>query len=682
MGLPSKKKKIFDNRYEILSIVGRGAASVVYHARHLSSANGDVALKVLLTQKDDRSTAELLRKEALAMVSARHKHVIRLDDFHTVGDLAYLAMEYAPQFDLRKYAAKLGGKLGPIQAQLFLIQAAEALNFTHQAGIIHRDIKPDNILVVSDREVRLGDFGVAVLPGEKSSLDDLQRGVGTMSYMAPEVLEGVRYDQSSDIYALGVTFYEMVSGKHPFESAPLLQQLEIRKDGAFPHLSTLVPALPAVLADAIMKAMSHDPGKRFATARELIQALVMPADKTPKAPPQAKAGSFKGGPEKSLPSTAREQRPAAPSKRNGDRKPEHSKTRPAESQQNARREASPQSEKSRSAERPQSQPPKDRPREENRAPRSERQLPNKPAMPPSSSKAPVPAPTQSAAPSNADEVAPTERLKEGTPAGIHTVKPKPRPQPPASPPSAPSPEATAQKVSAAASTESTAGPSPAELPLEGAPTMLIKREQVEEARRASDRALQSAPPRAPRHPAEIFEKLEKDVAIAPVRFPGSLMRAGLALAALLLCIKLGLFSGLLSSLGGEAAKKTAVNSAVDDTSISPLPDYEGAELTFPLLPPGMYAGSINNLIPGRELPLLIVSTMNAEKMIILVGMEGWSPVVINAAQIGASPDALRIKSNGFVLDFTGQNFNGELIGYFENVVSGQQGQWFVKPLGE
>lgn len=274
----AKKKKVFDGRYEVLSIVGRGAASVVYHARHVGALTSEVALKVLLkqNQKDGQTkNSDLLRKEALAMVSARHKYVVRLDDFHSVGDLCYLAMEYAPFGDARKFAATKGGRLSVETGELFFSQCAEALDFVHRVGIVHRDIKPDNILIVSDKEVRLADFGVAVLPGESPSMKDLQAGVGTMSYMAPEVIEGTAYDKRSDIYSLGVAFYELFSGIHPFEKAPLIEQLAVRQDNNIPPLHVVAPDVPRHLSDVVMQAMSYNPENRFANCPDMVQALLV-----------------------------------------------------------------------------------------------------------------------------------------------------------------------------------------------------------------------------------------------------------------------------------------------------------------------------------------------------------------------------------------------------------------------
>ncbi|MCB0331340.1 MAG: protein kinase, partial [Bdellovibrionales bacterium] len=274
MAVASKKKKIFDKRYEILSIVGRGARSVVYHARYIDGEREEVALKVLLDKREGVTPSDLLRKEALAMVSSRHKYVIRLDDFHSLGDLCYLTMELARGGDLRQYLKKKNGKLSATQTELFLLQAGEALDFIHKAGILHRDLKPENILVVDDQNIRIGDFGVAILPGEKSSLEELRRGVGTLEYLCPEALEGAAYDKRSDLYALGVTFYELLSGTHPFSDATLAEQVDARRPGNYTPIADLQPDAPAHLLSAISRLMSFKPESRFQSARELIQALV------------------------------------------------------------------------------------------------------------------------------------------------------------------------------------------------------------------------------------------------------------------------------------------------------------------------------------------------------------------------------------------------------------------------
>ncbi len=277
MALPSgKKRKIFDGRYEVIEIVGRGSDSVVYHAKHIGSSTQEVALKVLVNHKGKSSLTVRLRKEALTLVSCRHRYVVRLDDFHSVDDLCYLSMEYAPLGDLRKYAALRGGTIDADTAARFLHQVLEALDFVHATGVIHRDVKPDNILVAHDNEIRLADFGLALLPGDDITVDDLKTGVGSFSYLPPESLEGVRYDSRSDLYALGLCFYELLSGLHPFESLPLAEQLDRRRDGAITPLHVLDSRIPSNLSAVISTLMKFDPNARFQSALEAVQALATP----------------------------------------------------------------------------------------------------------------------------------------------------------------------------------------------------------------------------------------------------------------------------------------------------------------------------------------------------------------------------------------------------------------------
>jgi serine/threonine protein kinase len=274
MALPSNtKRKIFDGRYEILSIVGRGADSVVYHARHINGSGQEVALKVLVNRKNGASLSDRLRKEALTLVSCRYRYVVRLDDFHSIDELCYLSMEYAPFGDLTKYVTAKGSRLSGEQGIRFLRQSLEALDFIHATGVVHRDLKPENILVVSEEEIRLADFGLALLPGDEPELDELKRGVGTFAYLPPESLEGIRYDSRSDLYALGLCFYEMLAGQHPFASIPMAQQLEARRSGSIRPLTELAPSLAPHVADVITTLLAFDPQERFQTAADAMRAL-------------------------------------------------------------------------------------------------------------------------------------------------------------------------------------------------------------------------------------------------------------------------------------------------------------------------------------------------------------------------------------------------------------------------
>lgn len=277
MALPnSSKRKIFDDRYEILSIVGRGEDSVVYHARHISGAAQDVALKVLVRRNNDSNLSDKLRKEALTLVSCRTKHVVRLDDFHSVDDICYLSMEFAPHGDLTKYTQNRGERIPSSQAILFLKQCLEALDFIHATGVIHRDIKPENILVMSESEIRIADFGLALLPGDDVNLEELKKGVGTLAYLPPETLQGIAYDARSDLYALGLSFVEILTGGNPYTSLPLADQLKARSDLQKVKASLESVAVPQHVSSLLLKVLAFNPSERFSSAQEALQAVENP----------------------------------------------------------------------------------------------------------------------------------------------------------------------------------------------------------------------------------------------------------------------------------------------------------------------------------------------------------------------------------------------------------------------
>ena len=274
MALPkSAKRKVFDQRYEILSIVGRGAESVVYQARHLSGTGQAVALKVLVKKNESTNLPDRLRKEALTLVSCRTKYVVRLDDFHSVDDICYLSMEYAPKGDLVQYAKELGGRVPANQAITFLKQCLEALDFIHATGVLHRDIKPENILVVSESEIRMADFGLALLPGDDSHIEELKQGVGTLAYLPPETIDGLAFDARSDLYALGVSFIEILIGENPFAGLPLAEQLNAQRDSRSLEKAISSASISPHLAAVLNKLVAFNSAERFSSAAEALKAL-------------------------------------------------------------------------------------------------------------------------------------------------------------------------------------------------------------------------------------------------------------------------------------------------------------------------------------------------------------------------------------------------------------------------
>lgn len=265
------KRKIFDNRFEIISIIGRGANSVIYLAKSTTAPYKDIALKVLTNSKTEINSAERLRTEAIAMVAARHKYVMPLDDFNSVGDISYLSMDYAPGLDLRNFI-RTNGNLSTAQIIRFFKQITEALAHLHSEGIIHHDLKPDNILVINERLVKLTDFGLATLPGQSTQINELQKGVGTLDYMAPEILEGINSGTASDVYALCLSFYELLSGRNPFADIPLSKVLDVRKAG-LEDIKNLVPELEQNYAKAIMDGLIYEESARLQDGGSVLSVI-------------------------------------------------------------------------------------------------------------------------------------------------------------------------------------------------------------------------------------------------------------------------------------------------------------------------------------------------------------------------------------------------------------------------
>lgn len=769
MALAGKKRKIFDGRYEILSIVGRGACSVVYHARHAVQPASEVALKVLLNEKDQKANGEKLRKEALAMVSSRHKYVVRLDDFHSVGELCYLSMEYAPESDLRKYSAKTGSRLHPVQAELFLLQLAEALAFIHRAGIVHRDLKPDNILVVSPKEIRLADFGVAVLPGEKSSLAELQKGVGTMDYMAPEVLEGKTYDLQSDIYALGVTFYELLSGKHPFANAPLVEQLNVRKNGKFPHLRDAAPGIPTYLANVIMQAMSYESSARFPSTKELAQALLVnrtkpvPAAAAPTAPqaqsatpafaapsaaaPKPTAPAAPANPAATAPSAAvlaaikaaaagkappaptaaapAAQSPAAsPAQRPGVLSGDTPDARRAAAQSLLTKSGAPAASGSTALAQPVVKPPA--------SPVAPAALPAKPAasapeQPKVSASAPVSptgarmrevAPTQVMSPAKVAEVttggkAGGSLLSRAFEASAAVSDPKQTKSErgaqtettaTADVSSVADTQAVDPSIMAAARTAfskpdtktrpqsavATSGTS-----AENAkPTQLITRDLVNQVRqgiKTEDKAAVTAKPKQPemkRAAEAATPKKEKAKQEPPKRQakadvwkkdPKKSRYMAISMGVLLVILWFGnifLIKNYHIGIGKSLL-------GYEEEIYSPIPQFAASAVDFPALPAGLYAGQVNNIAGGRDVPLTLISFGEQKKVAVILGLEGWTPAVVSVdpgAKKADGPSGLRIVSNGLVLNMSGQGSGMELRGTFQDVITGDQSEWHATPL--
>jgi serine/threonine protein kinase len=273
--------RLFDRYYELLEIVGRGKSSVVYKARKLANVSVDdpsegiVALKVL-TGNSKQPELNLLRmeREALALLSSRHEHVVRLNDYVTTGELCYLSMEYAERGDLGKLLDRSIEPFSPELVLRLISQLLAGLEAIHRSGIIHRDIKPENLLLMKNGVLRIADFGIALLASDTHDPDDASRGVGTLDYMAPESLEYGISSQSMDIYAVGVTLYKLLTNKLPFSGSSFAAQIEQKLSGERMPLSHYIANDSNPLIELLLdRSLARNPDDRFQSAIEFKEAV-------------------------------------------------------------------------------------------------------------------------------------------------------------------------------------------------------------------------------------------------------------------------------------------------------------------------------------------------------------------------------------------------------------------------
>ncbi len=259
--------RLLDNRYEILEVLGTGGMAVVYKAR-CHRLNRLVAIKIL---KDDNLDDEDFRRrfhaesQAVAMLS--HPNIVSVYDVSTSLMADYIVMELIEGITLKQYMEKKG-VLNWKETLHFAIQIAKALEHAHSKGIVHRDIKPHNVMVLKNGSVKVMDFGIARLISRGNTLT--KEALGSVHYISPEQAKGGRVDDRSDIYSLGVVMYEMMAGRPPYdgESPVAVAIKHINGGAALP--SVLNPNIPGGLEQIIMKAMAHNISDRYPSATRML----------------------------------------------------------------------------------------------------------------------------------------------------------------------------------------------------------------------------------------------------------------------------------------------------------------------------------------------------------------------------------------------------------------------------
>jgi serine/threonine-protein kinase len=260
-------------KYQIESLVGRGGMATVYRA-HDTVLNRSVAIKVLdPALAIDPKAVERFRREAVTAANLEHPSIVRVYDVQQEGNLHYIAMRYVHGTTLREILRDNGPL--PLDAILTIIRpVAEALHYAHRHGVIHRDVKPGNILVEPDGSVLLTDFGIArAADGSQSGLTATGNVMGTADYLAPEQISGRPADPRSDIYSLGIVLYEMLTGVTPFagENTATILYKQVYENP--PPLRAINPRLPVELQPIIDRALAKNPNLRYPDALELARDL-------------------------------------------------------------------------------------------------------------------------------------------------------------------------------------------------------------------------------------------------------------------------------------------------------------------------------------------------------------------------------------------------------------------------
>lgn len=259
------------NRYELLEKIGEGGMGTVYKAKcHL--LNRFVAIKILKTElSDDEDFVARFKREATSVARVSHPNIVNVHDVGTENHINFIVLEYIDGKTL-KQLIKENGRISTLETLDIAYQIAKALECAHKSHIIHRDIKPDNIMISEDNMVKVMDFGIAKVADSRTATN-FNNVMGTVRYFSPEQAKGSFVDCRTDIYSLGIVMYEMVTGKVPYnaESSISIAMMHIQEQVIPPK--EIFSDIPENINQVILKSMQKEPIKRYQTAREMADIL-------------------------------------------------------------------------------------------------------------------------------------------------------------------------------------------------------------------------------------------------------------------------------------------------------------------------------------------------------------------------------------------------------------------------
>ena len=263
--------------YKIISVLGEGGMGTVYLAEH-TNFDRKVAIKAIhphLAKNDE--IRQRFKNEAATMARLQHPNIVSLYDYFVDDEGLYLIMELVEGVELESYLRNIGSPLDEDVSTAFMKQLLDAFSHAHEKGVVHRDIKPANILITNDGIIKVLDFGIAKIVDGDGMHNMTKTGtqIGTVYYMSPEQVQGKRVDARSDIYSLGVTFYQMLTGQNPYNTATT--EFEVYSkivQEQLPNPQLINSTISATTVSILNKATAKNSSLRFQTCEQFKQALV------------------------------------------------------------------------------------------------------------------------------------------------------------------------------------------------------------------------------------------------------------------------------------------------------------------------------------------------------------------------------------------------------------------------